>query len=296
MRLILLDPILFELRPEAQVVEDLNKVLSICRMPDTFMPELHEYWNYIWSELARDLISTLSPQGKRPIYEIQKFAKPDNIIPPYKSDGNVWKSGFEEMFGSTDDSQWPERMANAILRAVSSGHEAVLVTRLKAGRNLVIRNAGNSTLDEVTRWMLHVQIKQHGHKQVLCVHHPRNLQIRWTTRYDWRLPAIEDRGGNYNFTPQQRWWKGSTTAFRVSNSKYCWIDELDNGWARPNIVGGSGYHWDVYISKQGLVERIGLNQINVKEYGSSLAEGLPGQIHHIPDNKKARFQDRGWGI
>src|SRR5262249_39297119 len=85
--------------------------------------------------------------------------------------------------------------------------------QLVLGRNFASHAAADCTLDEITRWVLHVQPKGIGHRQILCVHHPRNLRERWTARFDWRLPSSSD-GARYPFCPPAHWWKGKTPAHR----------------------------------------------------------------------------------
>ncbi|WP_139131252.1 hypothetical protein [Pseudomonas sp. ENNP23] len=291
----ILDPALFDERPEDQIIPDLEEVIKICRLENVVLIELEEYWNELSSELIASCYHRLSPQGKRTIQEIQKLTQPDNVLPRLiPQNGQVWKNGFEDMFGLLDSSPWPTRMANAVIRAAQSENQIFLITRLKENRNLVTHRAQHSTLSEIKRWILHVQLPRIGHIQIPCLYHIRNVSIRWTCRYDWRLPAKEDSHGRYPFAPQQPWWKNATQAFRVSNSKHCWVDHLDNYWARPNITNGSGYHWDVYITNQKIAERIGLNQINIVEHGNIGPEGEPGEIHHTPGDKRPHLKDRGW--
>lgn len=157
-----------------------------------------------------------------------------------------------------------------------------------------VREGRGSSLHENTRWVLHIQPKALGHRQVLFVHHPRNLDLRWTTRFDWRLPAEHDRA-RYPFCPPPRWWKSSTPAARTVESKPAWVDALGNGWARPAISGGAGYHWDVFISAPSTRRSVGLSQINVVQFGAPEGEGAPGDLHHVPTDKAGRVnKDRGW--
>ncbi len=161
------------------------------------------------------------------------------------------------------------------------------------GRNLVIHTAGNSTLHENTRWVLHVQPSGVGPRQVLCVYHPRNLREPWTARFDWRLPTVAD-GARYPFCVPNDWWKGSITAFRTVASRHAWVDAHDNGWARPNINGGAGYHWDVFIHNAPAQQAIGVAQINVVEFAAPSTERNPGHLHHVPSAKQAAVTDAGW--
>jgi hypothetical protein len=208
--------------------------------------------------------------------------------------GNAWWAGFAQLFGPHAlGVSWEEKMARATLRAVFADAHVVILTRRLLGRNLVTHAAGGSTLDESTRWVLHVQPKGIGHRQVLCVHDPRNLRERWTARFDWRLPSSAD-GARYPFCPPDHWWKGATTAYRTIESKPAWLDRHGNGWARPNIGAGAGYHWDVFIQSHSLQQAVGLPQINVVAFGAPHAEGNPGWIHHLPADKLGKLTGTGW--
>lgn len=185
-------------------------------------------------------------------------------------------------------------MEAATLRAVATGEDVVLFVRRIEGRNLHVHRAGNTTLDENTRWVLHVQSSIAGRKQILCVYHPRNITETWSTRFDWRLPRAPD--ARFPFCAPLFWWLRATPVFDTKQSKPCWIDQHGNGWARPNINSGAGYHWDVYIRNPNHVAAIGLDQINVVQFGAPAGEGRPGWIHHVPTGKagKVNEKDRGW--
>jgi len=161
------------------------------------------------------------------------------------------------------------------------------------GRNLVRHASGGSILDENTRWILHLQPRGMGHQQVLCVHHPRNLTERWTVRFDWRLPGAQ-RSMRYPFCLPDAWWKWTTPVWRTLASKPAWLDRHGNGWARPNMPGGAGYHWDVYIESVTLREAVGLDQINVVAFGVPAREGEAGHLHHEPTGKAGKISQRGW--
>ena len=78
-------------------------------------------------------------------------------------------------------------------------------------------------------------------------------------------------------------------------SRPVWIDERGYGWARPNIMGGKGHHWDVYITDVKVAERIGLSQLNIVEFGAPPEQGRPGSLHHLPKQKQGRLRDdTGW--
>lgn len=292
----LLDPTLFLPRAEAELVSDLEIVLRACREHQIELTPLQEYWPALWNELGSTLERQLTPQAKQTLQAVRRSAAPSDahIGKLSANAGSAWRRGFTVLFGEPHlQPHWTERMALAVIRAVSSGQQAVMFCRRVKGRNLVEHSAGNSTLLENTRWVLHVQPNGVGPRQVLCVHHPRNLQERWTSRFDWRLPSSSDKA-RYPFCVPNQWWKGSTTAFRTVSSKPAWIDAQGNGWARPNINGGAGYHWDVFIRSAQAQQEIGVDQINIVEFGAPRSQGQPGHLHHVPSDKQAAVTDVGW--
>lgn len=292
----LLDPALFLVRPESDVVADCTLAIYACERHGIELAPIEEYWPALWSGLIRELEHRLSPEGRRPLQELRKRAERSytQIAPLTPNAGLAWRRGFTQMFGAPWlDPPWDERMALAALRAASTGRPIVLLTRRMKGRNLMVHAAGGTSLDEVTRWVLYVQPRDVGPRQVLCVYHPRNLTERWTACFDWRLPTTSD-GARYPFCAPNRWWKGSTTAFRTVASRPAWIDAHNNAWARPNIPRGAGYHWDVFIGTHSLAQSVGLSQVNVVEFGAPDTEGSPGTLHHVPSAKAGRPTGTGW--
>ena len=291
-----IDPAIFLPRDEKDVQADLDFIARACLKGAIALPPIDEYWKDVWSTLARPLEATLRPEAKRALQGVRRLGEQSRIhLPELPNDaGAFWWRGFHQLFGEKDlGSSWEDRMARAVLRAILGGYDVVILTRKLPGRNVRTHASGDSAFDEVVRWVLHVQPKGIGHRQIQCVHHLRNLQEKWTTRFDWRLPAVSD-GGQFPFIPPEKWWKPSTKATRTISSKPAWVDKDDNGWARPNIPGGAGYHWDVYIASTSLQEATGLDQLNIVEYGAPTAEGKPGNIHHIPESKVGRFKGVRW--
>lgn len=291
----LLDPALFLHRSEKDVQRDFEMILRMCQSFQISIPMLDEYWSDLWVQLGSPLEKSLSPIGKRSLQQVRRLGGLSQIkIPPLKQNaGSVWIRGFQQLFGPNFFKEsWEQRMAAASIRAAATNQKVVLLTRRVLGRNLVQHIAESTTLDENTRWVLHIQPEGIGPVQILCVYHPRNLLDNWTTRFDWRLPGSQ--GARYPFCPPDFWWKGSTQAWRTVSSKPAWIDCHNNGWARPNIPGGAGYHWDVFIQSLVLKQAVGLNQINVVGFDVPSTEGVPGQIHHVPGVKLGKITGVGW--
>ncbi len=208
---------------------------------------------------------------------------------------DVWRRGFTTLFdAAVVPAGWELRMARAAARAVVTDGRVVLFTRRIVGRNLRIHTADHVNLHENTRWILYLHCSGMPPRHILCVYNSRNISHEWTARFDWRLPAAAP-GVNYPFCPPENWWKGAIASFRTVRGRPAWIDKLGNGWARPNIPGGAGHHWDVMISSSALREAIGLDQINVIQFGCPAAQGTPGQLHHLPRSKNGRFKSGpGW--
>jgi hypothetical protein len=292
----LLDPALFLPRADQDVERDLTLVIRTCRDHAIQLVQLDEYWRDLWTDFARPLERQLGPSARRVLQELRKWAVTSTRYVPalVPAAGKAWWAGFAQLFGDHAlGVSWEEKMARATLRAVVADQDVVMLTRRIPGRNLASHAAGGSTLDETTRWVLHVQPKGIGHRQILCVHHPRNIRERWTARFDWRLPSSSD-GARYPFCPPGHWWKGATPAHRTIESKPAWLDKHGNGWARPNIAQGAGYHWDVFIQDPTLQQVVGLPQINVVEFGAPDREGNAGQLHHVPTAKLGKPTDTGW--
>jgi hypothetical protein len=291
----LLDPALFLPRSDAEVERDLALVVRACREHEIQVVPLGEYWRDLWRLFAQPFERQLGSTAKRALQELRKLAEGSKRQLPAldSAAGKAGRAWFEQMFGyGALGVSWEERMVAATLRAAMAGEKVVLFTRRIEGRNLCVHRVHNCRLDETTRWVLHVQPKGIGHKQILCVHHLRNMSEPWTTRFDWRLPASSD-GGRYPFCPPDRWWKGSTQAHRTVRSKPAWVDKHGNGWARPGTPG-TGYHWDVFIDLAGVRDLVGLSEINVVEFGAPAAEGNAGELHHVPDAKEGKVTGTGW--
>lgn len=297
----LLDPALFlpldTKRRAEEVQRELDLVARICKDHNVALIPLEEYWNDLWAALGRPLEQQLPAHAKRSIQELRKLGERASAgIPPLPAQsGKVWRRGFSQLFGAAalPSSAWEERMMRAALRALAAQHDVVVLTRRVPGRNIRIHTAGGTTLEEITRWRLFVQPKDIGPRQILCIHHPRNIEEPWTTRFDWRLPSA-DAGAAYPFCPPQQWWKPSIPAFDTVRSKPAWIDTRGNGWARPNISGGAGYHWDVFIESPNLRKKVGLDAINVVQFGAPPREGTAGTIHHTPRKKRGGLTQTGW--
>jgi hypothetical protein len=279
----LLDPALLLPRggadPDKVFSDEIDAIVKVCRARSIRLLPIEVYWDDLWSKLGRDLEKQLSPPAQRTLQELRKLGSQHTLV--FKNlQAEVWRRGFRQLFSlGVFQEDWELPMASAVALAVSIDEPVIVFVRRLEGRNLTIHRVANSTLDENTRWALYVQLPGIGPRQVLCVYHNRNLTAKWTCRYDWRLPSEAD-GAQYPFVPSNYWWKGSTVAFRTVRSKFAWVDCDGNGWARPNIPNGAGYHWDVFIHSQNWLNKSGKNLINVVAFGVPVTQGRVGDIHH----------------
>src|SRR5262249_14581264 len=94
------------------------------------------------------------------------------------------------------------------------------------------------------------------------------------------------------FCPPPGWWRRRVQAHGTVESKPAWIDRHETGWAQPTT--GGGYHWDVLIQDPNLQQAVGLSAINVVAWGTTEPGKSPGEIHHVPKDKKPHFRGGGW--
>ena len=295
----LLDPALFLPRDEREVVRDFDLVLRACRQHQIKLTSSDEYWSVLWRGLGRELERDMSREGKSTLREVRELGEKRRVLTNRLSevDSKAWRQGFDIVFGPAWlDEKWIDVMAMAVIRAVRAAtidERVVVLCRRLVGRNVAVHRAKDSALEEVTRWMLHVRLGDLGHRQVLCIHHPRNISETWTCRFDWRLPSVSD-GARYPFCVPNHWWNGKTKAVGVVRSMYCWIDALGDGWARPSIRNGTGQHWDVFMQEGERQRAIGVHEINVVEFGANVPGKNPGDLHHVPRKKQSVVKDVGW--
>ncbi|MEX3004390.1 hypothetical protein [Serratia fonticola] len=184
-------------------------------------------------------------------------------------------------FASKEDEEFGNSLACSAFYCISQYNRAYLFVEESFGRNLIEHSTAHSKIKERLRWRIYISsIGLNGAVPVVCISSVRNLQIPWTSRYDYFLP---DSGG-YSFIPPVNWHLRSTTAVVTKQSKPVFLDILGNGWANPNTPG-QAYHWDVYLNDPKWIGERGTDQINVTRYGVPPSQGVSGTIHHVPSKK-----------
>ncbi len=191
---------------------------------------------------------------------------------------------------------WQPELERVLAASVASAQErhvrVVFLCHRIIGRNAEDRSSGGVDLVEVTRWGLYIAIQGVAPMNVHCVGRSRHIDVPWTIRMDDRLP---DRHGPglHPYCPPARWVNRKTLVWRTHQSRPCWLDAQGQWWARPST--GGGYHWDVWLNAQHEA-RIGLSQINVTQDGAPTDQGVPGDLHHVPTDKKHALKSTtGWG-
>lgn len=274
---------------ETALTRALDDIVRMCRDLGARIPSVDWYWRRLQTELVRPLHRcTRGPRLRQALDALAQHARP-LALPAPPTHGTIQTWGFRRLFAwERLPAGWHEIMTRLLVSCALLDEPVVLATRLFRGRNLTLHAVERTTLLEKTCWRLVLHVPGRRPRLVPCVRSRRNLDVPWTTRFDDRLP---DRG-RYPFCPPQRWWRGRVVAHRTCRSKPCWIDGFGNGWGQPGA--GGNLHWDVFLEDPEVAEAIGLNAINVVAWGTLEPNKTPGEIHHVPEDKRAHFRGGGW--
>lgn len=296
--IVVLDPalLLFDARDgapsadeEAALADAIDELVRMCRGVDAVIPSVDWYWRPLQTELVRPLVrGARGPKLRQGLDALARLARP-RALPVIPTSGKIRTWGVRPLFvWSRLSAEWHAIMTRMLVGCALLDEPVVLATRLFAGRNMTPHAVGRTTLIEKTRWRIMLHVPGRAPRDVPCVRSRRNLDVPWTTRFDERLPD----GGHYPFCPPGRWWRRRVEAQRTFKSKPCWIDRFGSGWAQPGA--GGNLHWDVFLETPALVEAIGLSAINVVAWGSGETGKEPGEIHHVPEDKRSAFRGGGW--
>jgi hypothetical protein len=272
------------------------RAIQACREARADITAIAGYWDRLWKDFVHPLQKRLrTPDARAAVDELRKLGGKITEFSEAPTETRIW--GFRTLFGRTTvmPAAWENRMADAASRAIIAGKTVMMLVRMLENRNL-LTHAGkqNVVIQEVTRWRLYVRPPGWAaHVPVDCVRSVAQVRRKWTIRYDERLPTMYD-GARYPFCLPPDWHRGRTQAVRTRASVPAWIGAAGRAWTRPNIPQGAGYHWDVFLDDVQEVSDIGVDQLNIVEYGTPASEGRAGEVHHIPMDKKARVTDTGW--
>jgi hypothetical protein len=280
--LAVLDPALFYAsRPITE--SELDEVVRIlretrARIPDSF------YWRRLELAVIRPFNRTSSRKIRvgldtiRALVSAVRFPDPSPRV-------KVWS--FRALFTP----EWVELMTRTVTGCVLTGEETILITRHSSRRDTKTHSGPDRCrLIEKTCWNLRVQVPMASVRRIPDITNRRNVSIPWTTRFDVKLPA--EKEASFPFCPPQEWFKSDVPAFVTHRGRPAWRDAKGNHWACP--ATGWGYHWDVYLEQKPAAE-YGLDQLNVVRWGAPPAEGIVGELHHVPTEKEHRLKKRtGW--
>jgi hypothetical protein len=211
---------------EKELEAAIDDLVRLCRGVDAVIPNVDWYWRPLQSELVRPLVrGAREPRLRQGLDALGRFARAVPL-PALPTTGEIRMWGMRPLFAwGRLPAAWHEIMKRLLVGCVLLGEPVVLATRLFAGRNLVRHAVGRTTLAEKTRWRIMLHVPGCPPRAVPCVRSRRNVDVKWTTRFDERLPD----GGHYPFCPPDRWWRRDVLAQRTFKSKPCWIDRFGSG-------------------------------------------------------------------
>lgn len=277
---------------------DLKDTLGALRASRAELAAIDDYWEHLWREIIAPLERRVRNRDtKQALQELRKLGRSFTGLAAAPEEIRVW--GFHTMFGAQTglSEVWERRMQDAASRVLLCGHKVLLLTRLIEGRNLRVHNGRRDVIiDEITRWHLSVRFPGDPyHRRIPCIRSKEQIEREWTIRLDERLPTNRD-GVPYPYCIPERWWRRDTQVVTTMNSVPVWMDAAQRGWTRPNIPGGRGYHWDVFLTGTMTIEQYNLEYLNITQWGGvpDKEERAPGTIHHIKGDKGKTPKGPGW--
>jgi hypothetical protein len=248
-------------------------------------------WALLQRSLIRPLFKRLSHDTKNALGQLrERITKAGCLIKrPSVPKGSCY--GVRELFASEHfDEELCDEWSKLLCAATGEADEIVVIGALLVGRNAQDRSSADGTqLVERTRWRVYAHLTGRSPVAIDVLVHPRNVDERWTTRFDERLPGA----GHCPFCPPREWHRRRTVSWKTLESKPCWIDANGLGWARPRT--GGGYHWDVFLKNNVAIQASArVDQVNIVQHGAPASEGVEGAIHH-PGQKKGQLnEDLSW--
>lgn len=285
----ILDPFVFWVPPAAQITENhidevfrsIDFVVSISRR-GVQIATTKAVWLRINTEFLKPL--SLRAKAKDLAPRIRTLQKVVNVVEPPVCNGQTW--GVSSLFGFPNvpnSDLWSTDIASLATHWIDNDidvdQQFFFLTRLFEGRNISRKSSGNSSIFEKTLWRVHIQSGTTTNKrEILCLSSLRNLDVRWTIRYDDRLPDTAPFDG-LSFTPADTWDQLSTVVVRTIRSKPAWVDAHGNGWSDTSTPGVA-HHWDVFLNENTHITKFGDTHVNITCWGTSDRGRAPGAIHH----------------
>lgn len=284
----------------AELEKSLRGVASIIRLTRARLVADDWYWGPLTREFVGPLSRSVSRPGSAPsrlstaLATLLAYPRVTGLPdPPARGKTKLW--GVKPLFGwERLPSHWLGVMERVLIGCAQKGEDTLLITRSFVGRNEKRHEDRKCILREKDPWRCYAHVPGAAPMHVPCVRSARNLDVPWTARFDERLPE----SGTFPFCPPARWWRRKSQekeihACRTVRSKPAWLDRFGNGWTQPTT--GGEYHWDVFLEDPSLEAQVGLNAINVVAWGTTEPGKTPGELHHVPEDKKGRLKPgAGW--
>jgi len=275
---------------EKELTEIVDDAARICRAQQAVIPAADWYWKKLQNDLVRPLLRRRrGPRLPQGLDALAHHAKHLTLVGvPTSGAARMW--GVKPLFDWVRlEPSWIDVMERLLIGCAQQDDETVLITRLFAGRNMTPHAVGRCTLTEKTRWRVYLHVPGRPPRRIPCIRNPRNLTVPWTARFDEKLPDQ----GRFPFCPPGKWWLRDTQGCGTHTSKPAWLDAHGSGWVQP--MTGGDHHWDVLLADPNLEETVGLSALNVVAWGTRESEKTPGELHHVPKEKRQRLKPgAGW--
>jgi hypothetical protein len=248
-------------------------------------------WGKLQRAHIRPLSRRLSVETQQSVYLLRELITRHGVLIPKRAERRGRCYGVNALFSPRYmDEALCDEWSKLLCSATGEGDEVVVVSTLVLGRNAANRSSEDGTeLVERTRWRVYAHLQEYAPVAIDVLVHTRNIDERWTTRFDPRLP----RSGPCPFCVPRDWHQRGTVVWKTLESKPCWIDSNGLGWARPRT--GGGYHWDVFLKNNTVIrEEAGVDQVNVVQHDAPSAQGVAGAIHHAGDKKGRLNEALSW--
>lgn len=294
--MILIDPYIFlpfqgtgyNIEKVNKIKKSLKNLLIINRSYNYDIVVDNNTWRFIEKKYIRELTQSFGDNElNTALLSLRSVMKKVELT----SNACIRTWGIKPLFNnlsSTEDISFGDSLALIATHCIQQYGQAFLFIDESLGRNIIKHQSVNSKLIERLRWRVYISCAGlRGALPVPCITSKRNLDIPWTTRYDYYLPD----SGKYAFVPPVKWHLRRTDAVGTKKSKPVFLDNNQNGWANPNTPG-QAYHWDVYLNNPKWIKERGEEQINITRYEAPQSQGIPGTIHHVP-NKKSGLAREG---
>jgi hypothetical protein len=276
MGLAIVDPTIFCTKNPIPV-DHMHELISIMVKYGYYIPD--EWWKELIADFVKPFVASF-PELKDVVFGFNQLIAREKL-PRIAGHYAVW--GFQNLFGHLGQ-EWSNKAIQITIRSVQKDPNTIILTRLTPGRNI----SGNNKLI----WDLRIKTNGAPVWRINCICCKRNIVNPCTCRLPESLPLKADNA-EFPFCVHPDWQKASTILTgTATGGKTGFVDTHGNCWVEPRIQ--PSYHYDVFLSGPNQ-SSYGLAQINITKWGVPPAQGLPGDLHHVPKGKKSRLRStKGW--